>query len=299
MYGHFQGSIVALPTPFRDGHLDLDAFEELIDHHVEQRTDGLVVAGTTGEAPTLNDYEQRSLIHAAVDHAAGRLPVVAGVGSNCTRSTVDLARFAAAEGADGVLVVTPYYNRPSRQGLIGHFSQVADATDAAVVLYNVPSRTAVDLEPDVVAELARHHENIVAVKESGSSVQRVEELVACAPVAVLCGEDSCIAPFAAAGAVGAVSVVGNLAPAEVSELVRAARPDGDAARAAELQSWLAPLVRDLYIEVNPVPVKAALAQLGRCRAEVRSPLAPLEESSRVRLHATLARYTADQPVPVP
>ncbi|MAF64515.1 MAG: 4-hydroxy-tetrahydrodipicolinate synthase [Planctomycetes bacterium] len=298
MYGQFQGSFVALPTPFRDGHLDLESFEELIDFHVEHATDGLVVAGTTGEAPTLNDYEQRSVIHSAVDHAAGRLPVVAGVGSNCTRSSVDLARFAAAEGADAVLVVTPYYNRPSRQGLIGHFSQIADATDTAVVLYNVPSRTGLDLEPEVVAELATHHENIVAIKESSTSAARIEELQACGCIAVLCGEDSCIAPFAAAGAVGAVNVVGNLAPDAVAELVRVARPDGDPERAAELESILAPLARDLYIEVNPVPVKAALAHVGRCRAEVRSPLAPLEESSRLRLHETLARCGAAQPTPV-
>ena len=295
MYGQFHGSYVALPTPFRDGHVDLEAFEEMIDFHVEHATDGLVVAGTTGEAPTLNDYEQRSLIHAAVDHSAGRLPVVAGVGSNCTRSSVDLARFAAAEGADGVLVVTPYYNRPSRQGLIGHFSQIADATDTAVVLYNVPSRTGLDLKPDVVAELATHHENIVAIKESGSSVARVEQLLASCSIAVLCGEDSCIAPFAAAGAVGAVNVLGNIVPEEVAELVRVARPDGDPERAAELECALAPLARDLYIEVNPVPVKAALAHLGRCRAEVRSPLAPLEESSRLRLHATVETYAVAHP----
>jgi len=285
----FQGSYVALPTPFREGRIDLEAFEEMIDYHAEHETAGLVVAGTTGEAPTLNEYEHRSLLHAAVDFSRGRLPVIAGVGKNCTRTSVELARFAASSGVDGVLVVTPYYNKPSPRGLLLHFGQIADAIDLPLMLYNVPSRTGIDLTVEVAAELAARHENVVAIKEASRSVERVIELVARTDLDVLCGEDSLIARFVAAGAAGAVSVMANLVPDEVAELVRCARAGGDPDRAAELDAHLAPLARDLYVEVNPVPVKAALARLCRCREEVRAPLAPLEDESRARLLATLER----------
>lgn len=275
-----EGSYVALPTPFRNERVDMDAFSELVDEHVAAGTDGIVVCGTTGEASTLSEYERRSLIHAAVDFARGRLPVMAGVGTNCTRSTVEMTRFATSCGADAVLVVTPYYNRPSPRGMLLHYGAIAEATTIPVVLYNVPSRTGVDLEPAVIAEIASRFPTVVAIKEATPRIERVREILATSRLAVLCGEDSHLLEFAAAGAVGAISVIANLLPAEVAELLRVARPGGDAARARELAARIAPLSRALFVESNPVPLKAALAALGRCQAEVRAPLAPLEPRSK-------------------
>lgn len=282
-----EGSYVALPTPFRNDRVDLDAFSALIDEHVAAGTDGIVVCGTTGESATLSEYERRSLIHAAVDFARGRLPVMAGIGTNCTRSTVEMARFAVSSGADSLLVVTPYYNRPSPRGLLAHYGAVAEATPAPIVLYNVPSRTGLDLAPAQAAEIAKRFPTVVAIKEATTKVERVRELLEGAGLTVLCGEDACLVEFVAAGAQGSVSVVGNLLPAEVAELVRAARPAGDRARAQVLWETIAPLTRGLFVETNPVPLKSALARLGRCLEDVRPPLAPLEPRSRELLEQAL------------
>lgn len=269
------GSYVALPTPFRDGRLDLEALERLIDHVVAGGVDGILIAGTTGESPTLNEYERRSLILSAVEFNGGRAALMVGVGTNCTRTSVENARFAVASGADSILVVTPYYNRPSRRGLLLHYGQVADATDAPLVLYNVPKRTGCDLLPDVAAELAARHECIVAIKEASPSVERARELVEKTDLAVLCGEDKLLHEFCEAGAVGVVSVVGNLVPREVTRLVElAAKRDFEGSRA--VQRTIDPLIEALSIDVNPVPVKAALSVLGLCREEVRPPLAAIE-----------------------
>lgn len=290
MRSPFQGVYVALPTPFRDGRLDLEAFEELIEFHAAHKTDGLVVIGTTGESVTLNDFEQRSLIHAAVELSRGRLPIVAGVGTNCTRTSVERARFAASCGVDGLLVVTPYYNKPSRKGMLLHFGAVAEASQTPVILYNVPSRTGVDLRPDVAAEIAERHPNVVAIKEAGTSLERVRELVQRTGLSVLCGEDSLTREFVLLGAAGTISVLGNVVPDELAELIREARPGGDPRRAEELAFHLQPLARDLFVESNPVPVKYALSRMGLCSPEVRPPLAELEDASRARLDETLASY---------
>jgi 4-hydroxy-tetrahydrodipicolinate synthase len=284
----FQGSYVALPTPFRGGELDLPALHALVDFHAERKTDGLVVCGTTGEAPTLRDFERRAVVEAVLSRSRGRLPVIAGVGTNDTRTTVIHARAAAALGVDGLLVVTPYYNRPTARGLELHFAAVAEAVSAPIVLYNVPSRTGCDLQPETVAALGKRFPHVVAVKEALPSVERAKHLIAETPCAVLAGDDASIADFVSLGAVGAIDVIGNIAPEKVSELVRCAHPGGDSRRAAELVEWLRPLIRDLYVETNPVPVKAALAMmLSAVGDEVRLPLAPLLPASRERLRATL------------
>lgn len=288
MENPFHGSYVALPTPFAGEQLDLDSLRSLIDEHAARATAGVVICGTTGEAATLDERERRTMIHASVEFAAGRLQVIAGVGTNATRTTVESARFAGACGVDGVLVVTPYYNRPSRRGLLAHFGAVADATGVPVILYNVPSRTGMDLRPDLAEDLARHCSNIVAIKEATDSPERIRELCSSQHLAVLCGEDRCLADFMQHGAVGAISVTGNVAPDAVAELIETAKPGGDASRAAELVEHLAPLIQDLFVEVNPVPVKSALAWLGRCRADVRGPLAALEDENRLQLEKTLA-----------
>ncbi len=276
MQAPISGGYVALPTPFRDGRLDLETLERLIDRVVDHGIDGILIAGTTGETPTLNEYERRSLIHAAVDFNHGRTALMIGVGTNCTRTSVENARFAVSCGADSILVVTPYYNRPNRRGLLQHYGQIADATDAPLVLYNVPKRTGCDLTPDVAAELAARHECIVAIKEASPSIERVRELVGRTDLAVLCGEDKLLYEFCEAGAVGAVSVVANLAPGQVTRLVELVAAEHDLEGGREIQRVLDPLIEALSLDVNPVPVKAALSILGLCGEEVRPPLAAID-----------------------
>lgn len=283
----FQGSYVALPTPFRKGEIDFADLEHLIEWHVASGSDGLVLAGTTGESATLTDAERIGLFECAVGIARGRLPLLAGVGTNCTRTSVELAAAASETGVDGLLVVTPYYNRPSKRGLVLHFSAVASATDKPIVLYNVPTRTGVDLPVEVVRELGEKHRNIVAVKEAKPDLDKLRALVKDSGVAVLCGEDARIADFMGLGAVGVIGVVNNVLPRQTAELVRAAVPGGDTVRAARLVEELAPLVRDLFLESNPVPVKTALALMHKLHEEVRLPLAPMEFATRAQLEATL------------
>ena len=283
----FQGSYVALPTPFRKGEVDYGGLEQLIEWHVESGSDGLVLAGTTGEAATLSDSERIGVFQCAVGVARGRLPIIAGIGTNCTRTTVELARQATAAGVDGLLAVTPYYNKPSRRGLVLHFSALAECTDTPIILYNVPARTGVDMPVAAVRELGDAHANIVAIKEAKPDLDKVRALVANPKVAVLCGEDACIADFMGLGAVGVIGVVNNVAPAKVAKLVRAALPGGDHVVAARLVEELAPLCRDLFLESNPVPVKTALALMHKLREDVRLPLAPMEAETRAKLEATL------------
>jgi len=284
----FQGSYVALPTPFREGRVDLPALHALVDFHADRKTDGLVVCGTTGEASTLEDWERRAIVEATVARARGRLPVFAGVGTNDTRTTVAHAKAAAALGVDALLVVTPYYNRPTQRGLEAHYGAVAEAVELPIVLYNVPSRTGCDLQPETVAAIGKRFPHVVAVKEALPSTERAKHLIAETPCALLAGDDASIADFVSLGAVGAVNVVGNVAPEKISELVRCSVPGRDSKRAAELVEWLRPLVRDLYIETNPAPVKAALALLlTDVRDEVRLPLVQLEPRNREKLKATL------------
>ncbi|MFN0245037.1 MAG: 4-hydroxy-tetrahydrodipicolinate synthase [Planctomycetota bacterium] len=283
----FAGSYVALPTPFKDGEVDYSAFQGLIAFHATHATDGIVIAGTTGEAATLTDSERRTLFDIAVAVARRRFPVIAGVGTNNTRTTIDMARHAAASGVDGVLVVTPYYNKPTQRGLVAHFSAVAASMSLPVILYNVPSRTGVDMQPETVKELGERFANIVAVKEALASAERAKRLVQETNVGVLCGEDAMIADFVSLGAVGVIGVVNNIVPREVAELVRLARPGGDSRKAAAIVERIGPLARDLFIESNPVPVKAALALMHLCREDVRLPLVTMEPKNREKLVATL------------
>ena len=276
----FYGSLVALPTPFDGGHLDLETLGELIDWHVEEGTDGLVVLGTTGEAATLSDAERAAVLEWTLDRSAGRLPVVVGTGSNCTRRARELTRAAEAAGADGALVVTPYYNRPTQAGLVAHYGTIAESTALPVALYNVPARTGCDLLPGTARQIAERFPNVVAIKEASGSIERAQSLLDDAALAVLSGEDSLTGELVRRGAAGTIGVVGNVAPALVAELCRQREPGLPAGRANELEARLAPLVRALFVETNPVPVKALLAWLGHGTGEVRLPLVPLCEASR-------------------
>lgn len=296
-----QGSYIALPTPFRGGRLDLDRLALMIERVSELGADGILVAGTTGEVPTLNSYEHRSLLHAAVEMNAGRLSLMAGVGTNCTSSSVELARFAVSCGADAIMVVTPYYNCPTRRGLLAHYGEIASATDLPLVLYNVPKRTGVDLTPDLAGELSREYESIVAIKETSTSIERVRELACTTALSVLCGEDRLIFDYCQAGAVGAVSVVGNLAPRHVSGIINSSVSGFDLEMGRELQRELMPLLDALELDINPVPLKAALAELGICDAEVRAPLVTLDAETLTTLRQVLLTSTvtyAAEPEPI-
>jgi len=284
----FQGSLVAMVTPFRDGRVDEAKIRELVEFHVKNGTDGLVPCGTTGESPTLSHEEHKRLVEIVVAAAAGRIPVVAGTGSNSTAEAIDLTVHAAKAGADAALLVSPYYNKPTQQGLYEHFKAIAQAApDLPLILYNIQGRTAVNIETDTLARLAGIP-NIVGVKEaSGSLDQMTSVVLACGPdFTMLSGDDSLTLPLMAVGGRGVISVVANFLAKEVAEMTHAAL-DGDWKRARELHWKLFPICRAMFIETNPIPVKEAMAMLGMIRAEWRLPMCPMSDANRDRLRKVL------------
>lgn len=283
----FRGSMVALVTPFRDGRIDEKGIDDLVAFHIAAGTDGLIMCGTTGEAAALDADEHRRVVARAVATAAGRVPVVAGTGTNSTGKTVALSRNALAEGADGLLVVTPYYVRPTQTGLLGHFQAVLEVSEKPVILYNVPSRTGVNLEPETVARLSES-EKVVAVKEaSGSLAQACEIIRLCGErIDLLSGDDHLLIPHMAVGAKGIISVTANVVPDRVKALVDRAL-DGDFIGAREAFYRLMPLNRALFLETNPIPVKTALAMMGKIVEEFRLPLSPMSVGFRGELQSIL------------
>ena len=285
----FAGCTVALVTPFRDGEVDVEALGRLVDWHLAQGTPVLSPVGTTGESPTLSHEEHERIIAAVVERAAGRAKVLPGTGSNATSEAVRLTKFAARAGADGALLVAPYYNRPTQEGLYAHYARVAEAVDLPLVLYNVPARTGRNVEPETVERLAKLGP-IVAIKEAAGSLDQVSDILARTELTVLSGDDSLTLPMLAVGAEGVVSVVANLVPKDVIALVEAFGC-GDVAGARRLHARLFPLCRDLLgLAPNPIPIKAALAILGRGNGEMRLPLLPPDERGREALRRGLARY---------
>jgi len=287
----FRGTFTALVTPFHNGAIDVSAFEKLIENQIVSGISGVVAVGTTGESPTLSHDERQELIRLAVATAKKRCQVLAGTGSNATQHAVADTKKAEELGADGALLVAPYYNKPSQEGLFRHFKTIADATSLPIILYNIPGRCGVDIAPDTVARLAKECRNIVSIKEASGSVERVSELRARLPqpFTILSGDDSLTLPFMAVGAVGVVSVASNLFPAQVCALVRAYEC-GDARLAADLHHKMFPLFKDLFIEPNPVPVKTALGWLGAMSGEVRLPLCEMTEANQARLRRTLEEF---------
>jgi 4-hydroxy-tetrahydrodipicolinate synthase len=284
-----RGAMTALVTPFGDdGSLDLASLERLARRQVERGIHGLVPCGTTGEGATLDEQEQFEVISCVVRAAAGRVPVIAGCGSNDTRRTVQAARRAVEAGADALLVVTPYYNKPNRSGMRAHYEAVAGATDRPVVVYNVPGRTGSNLGSRGVLELAELP-GVVAVKEAAGDLEQLAEIVEGRPAgfAVLSGDDSLVLPALALGADGVISVVSNEAPAEMSRMVDCCA-QGRYDEARELHYRLLPLMRANFVESNPVPVKTAMALLGRCSDRLRPPLGPAEATTRAALRQALA-----------
>lgn len=284
----FEGVITALVTPFRDDAIDEPALRRLVDEQIAAGVDGLVPVGTTGESPTLTADEHIRVIKIVVDAAKKRVPVIAGTGSNSTREAIELSQAARQVGADGLLLVTPYYNRPGQEHLYRHFKAVVEAVPLPTVLYNVPGRTACDLLPETVARLCELPQ-IVAIKEATASVLRASQIIARVGdrLAVLSGDDAAAFPLYALGARGVISVVSNVAPAQMSAMWDAAAA-GDWPRARELHYKLLPLGEGLFVEANPIPVKAALAMMGKITEEIRPPLYPLASAHREKLRAMLA-----------
>ena len=287
----FRGTFTALVTPFRDGGIDVSAFEQLIDSQIAAGITGIVAIGTTGESPTLSHEEREEVIRVAVTRANKRCLVFAGTGSNSTEHAIDLTKSAENLGVDAALLVAPYYNKPSQEGLFRHFKAIADTTRLPIMLYNIPGRCGVDIIPETVARLAKECRNIVSIKEASGSVERIGELRRHLPdpFTILSGDDSLTLPFMAVGAVGVVSVASNLFPSEVCALVHACE-SGDLKTAEKLHRKLLPLFKDLFIEPNPVPVKAALGWRGTMSSEVRLPLCEMSEANNARLRKTLEEF---------
>ena len=284
----FTGCTTALVTPFRDGEVDFGALRRSVDWQITQGTTLLGPAGTTGEAPALARIEHERVIATVVEQAAGRARILAGTGSCSTAEAVRMTRFAAEAGAAGALVVTPYYTRPTQDGLYAHFARIADASPLPLVLYDVPSRTGCHLEPDTIERLA-HIENVVAIKEASGSLDQASEILDRTELTVLSGNDTLTLPMLAIGAEGVISVVANLVPREMIALVDACRQN-DLARARELHARLFPLSKALMtLAPNPIPVKTALALIGQGNGELRLPLTPPDHRDRDTLSVILNR----------
>jgi 4-hydroxy-tetrahydrodipicolinate synthase len=285
----FAGCTVAMVTPFRDGEPDFPALLRAVDWQIEQGTPVLGPAATTGEAPTLTTLEHERIIASVVERAAGRAQVLAGTGSCSTAQAVRMTRFAAEAGADGALVVAPYYNRPTQDGLYAHYARIADSSPLPLVLYDVPARTGCRLEPETIERLA-DHERIVAIKEASGSLDQASEILGRTDLTVLSGNDTLTLPMMALGAEGVVSVVANLVPREMNALVDACR-QGELPRARKLHGHLFPLSQALMnLAANPIPVKTALALIGQGTGELRLPLVPPGLRVREALSVTLSRH---------
>ncbi len=287
----FEGSIVALITPFKEGEVDYESLGKLIDFHVDNGTDAILVCGTTGESPTLTFEEHDSVVEFAVKHAKGRIKVIAGTGANATHEAVHLTAHAKEVGADGALLVVPYYNKPTQEGLFQHFSTVAKEVDIPIIIYNIPSRTGVEISVDTMYRLVSENPNIVGSKESVGNMDRISELVRRLGdgFSVLSGDDSLTLPMMAIGAKGVISVANNIMPREIKDLTSSAL-EGNFKKARKIHLDLLPLFKALFIETNPIPVKTACWMLGMCEKEFRLPLCPMKKENEEKLREVLKSY---------
>ncbi len=286
----FEGAATALVTPFKNGTVDYEAFGKIIDNQINNKIDALVVCGTTGEASTLTDEEHRDCIKYAVERTAGRVPVIAGTGSNDTDYAIDLSKYACDVGSDAVLLVTPYYNKATPNGLIKSFTAVADKISKPVILYNVPSRTGCNISLPVYKELAKH-ENIVAVKEASGNISAIAEIAAELGdnLPIYSGNDDQIVPILSLGGKGVISVLSNVMPKETHDICELFFK-GNVKESCKLQLDLLELINSLFCEVNPIPAKTACALMGMCSDEMRLPLCEMEENTKARLVSALKKH---------
>ena len=285
----FKGSLVALVTPFaEDGSVDHDTIRELVEWHIQSGTNGIVPCGTTGESPTLSHQEHDAVVTTVVEAVNKRVPVLAGCGSNATAETLRLVKHAQDVGADGALVITPYYNKPTQAGLIAHFETVAASSSLPVVIYNVPGRTGVNINPETVVKLAQI-DTIVGIKEASGSLDQASLILTQCKIDLLSGDDSINLPLMAIGGCGIISVVANVVPDQMAALTHAALK-GDMAIAEQLHHKLYNLCKVLFVETNPIPVKAAMAMMGKIREDLRLPLVSLSEEYRETVRQALQPF---------
>ncbi|OIO36968.1 MAG: 4-hydroxy-tetrahydrodipicolinate synthase [Candidatus Omnitrophica bacterium CG1_02_46_14] len=284
----FHGSIVAIITPFKNGKLDEKTLAKLVRRQIEAGTDGIVPVGTTGECPTVSLEEHERVIKIVVEAANHEVPVIAGTGANSTEEAIHLTKFTKKAGADGALSVTPYYNKPTQEGLYRHYKAIAESVDLPMILYNVPGRTSVSLAPETVARLAKL-ENIVGIKEATGSMDQTSRILSLCGITVLSGDDSLTLPLLSLGAKGVISVIANILPEVTAEMVDAYFK-GDAVKAKALHYKMFPLCRALFIETNPIPVKRAMKLLGLCSDELRLPLCEMTDANEKILVKAMKDY---------
>jgi 4-hydroxy-tetrahydrodipicolinate synthase len=284
----FTGSIVALVTPFKDGLVDYDKLGELVEYHIENGTNGILPCGTTGESPTLSHDEHGKVIGKVIEIAKGRIPVIAGTGSNNTSEALSLTKHAKKAGADGALMITPYYNKPTQEGLYEHYKVIAEEVDIPIIIYNVPSRTGVSITPETVARLYEI-KNIVAIKEASGNIDQTSQILNLCDITVLSGDDSLTLPIMSVGGKGVVSVVANILPGEVSEMVSSFL-NGELEKSQKMHKSLFPICRAMFIETNPISVKTAMKLLGRINGEMRLPLCKMSDEHEKQLQKVLREY---------
>ncbi len=288
----FKGAGVAIATPFNsDGSVNYDEFSRLIDFQIENSTDAIIVCGTTGESATMTEEEHMEVVRFCINYVNKRVPVITGAGSNCTKTAIDLSIDAAKHGADGILSVTPYYNKATQGGLIQHFTEIAKSVDVPIILYNVPSRTGVNILPETAVKLCRDVDNIVGIKDATGNLVQTTKMMQLADgcVDLYSGEDGLVVPIMSLGGIGVISVLSNVAPRQTHEMCMMAL-NGDFAGARELQLRALPLVEALFSEVNPIPVKAALEIIGFNAGPLRLPLTTMTEEKRVVLEKELKKF---------
>ena len=284
----FTGSLVALVTPFKDGQVDYKKFKELIEFHIKNGTSGIVPCGTTGESATLSFDEHEKVVGEVVSTVAGRISVLAGAGSNNTMEALHLTKHAKKVGADGALLITPYYNKPTPEGLYRHYKLIAEEVDIPIVIYNVPSRTGISILPETVAKLAEI-ENIVGIKEASGNIDQVTQILHLCNITVLSGDDSLTLPIMAVGGKGVISVVANIVPSDTTALTKYCL-DGNFNEARKCHHKLFPLCKGMFIETNPIPVKTAMKLLGRLNGEMRLPLCEMTKENENKLKSILKNY---------
>ncbi|MFH1460709.1 MAG: 4-hydroxy-tetrahydrodipicolinate synthase [Candidatus Omnitrophota bacterium] len=287
----FSGSMVAIITPFKNGRLDEETLKNLVEFHIKNKTTALVPCGTTGESATLSLAEHERVIELVVEIANKKLPVIAGTGSNNTVEAIRLTKHAKEAGADAALLICPYYNKPTQKGLYLHFKQIAESVDIPMVLYNIASRTAVNMEPETIARLAHEFKNIVGVKEASGNLEQMSRIKLLCPdnFALISGDDALTLPVLSIGGIGVISVVANIVPADVAKLVDEFEK-GDIKKAQSIHYKLLPLIRAMFLETNPACIKTAMEMMGMCEPGLRLPLAPMDQDNIKKLEKALRDY---------